>query len=51
MLGWATIAMGLFYLAWRYNVLFVTDTQIDTRGLIYPRAIKHQRGNNGICNS
>ncbi|KAK3939886.1 hypothetical protein QBC46DRAFT_386880 [Diplogelasinospora grovesii] len=40
MLGWATIAMGLFYLAWRYNVLFVTDTQIDTRGLIYPRAIK-----------
>ena len=32
--------MGLFYLAWRYNVLFVTDTQIDTRGLIYPRAIK-----------
>ncbi|KAM7217691.1 DUF221 domain containing protein [Rhypophila decipiens] len=40
MLGWATIALGLFYLAWRYNVLFVTDTQIDTRGLIYPRAIK-----------
>ncbi|KAK0629621.1 hypothetical protein B0T17DRAFT_487473 [Bombardia bombarda] len=40
MLGWATIAMGLFYLAWRYNVFFVTDTQIDTRGLIYPRAIK-----------
>lgn len=40
MLGWATVAMGLFYLAWRYNVLFVTDTQIDTRGLIYPRAIK-----------
>ena len=40
MLGWATIAMGLFYLAWRYNIFFVTDTQIDTRGLIYPRAIK-----------
>ena len=40
MLGWATIAMGLFYLAWRYNILFVTDTKIDTRGLIYPRAIK-----------
>ncbi len=32
--------MSLFYLAWRYNILFVTDTQIDTRGLIYPRAIK-----------
>ncbi|KAL2153805.1 hypothetical protein VTH82DRAFT_4961 [Thermothelomyces myriococcoides] len=40
MLGWATIAMFLFYFAWRYNILFVTDTQIDTRGLIYPRAIK-----------
>lgn len=39
-LGWATIAMALFYFAWRYNVLFVTDTKIDTRGLIYPRAIK-----------
>ncbi|KAK4155419.1 hypothetical protein C8A00DRAFT_31753 [Chaetomidium leptoderma] len=40
MLGWATIAMFLFYFAWRYNVFFVTDTQIDTRGLIYPKAIK-----------
>ena len=40
MLGWATVAMGLFYLAWRYNIFFVTDTKIDTRGLIYPRAIK-----------
>ncbi|KAK3307476.1 uncharacterized protein B0T15DRAFT_179790 [Chaetomium strumarium] len=40
MLGWATIAMFLFYFAWRYNVFFVTDTRIDTRGLIYPRALK-----------
>lgn len=40
MLGWATIGMGLFYFAWRYNVLFVTDTAVDTRGLIYPRALK-----------
>lgn len=39
-LGWATIGMALFYFAWRYNVLFVTDTQVDTRGLIYPRALK-----------
>lgn len=39
-LGWATVGMSLFYFAWRYNVLFVTDTQIDTRGLIYPRALK-----------
>ncbi|KAK1752140.1 hypothetical protein QBC47DRAFT_389846 [Echria macrotheca] len=40
MLAWAMIAMGLFYLAWRYNIFFVTDTSIDTRGLIYPRALK-----------
>ncbi|KAK4199435.1 hypothetical protein QBC40DRAFT_82355 [Triangularia verruculosa] len=40
MLGWATVAMFLFYFAWRYNVFFVTDTQIDTRGLIYPKALK-----------
>jgi hypothetical protein len=40
MLGFATIGMSLFYLAWRYNVFFVTDTNIDTRGLIYPRALK-----------
>lgn len=39
-LGFSTIGMSLFYFAWRYNVLFVTDTDIDTRGLIYPRAIK-----------
>lgn len=32
--------MLFFYFAYRYNVLFVTDTQIDTRGLIYPRALK-----------
>ena len=40
MLGWATVGMSLFYFAYRYNIMFVTDTQIDTRGLIYPRAIK-----------
>lgn len=39
-LGFSTIGMALFYFAWRYNVLFVTDTGIDTRGLIYPRAVK-----------
>jgi hypothetical protein len=39
-LGFATIGISLFYLAWRYNIFFVTDTQVDTRGLIYPRALK-----------
>jgi len=32
--------MFLFYLAYRYNILFVTDSQIDTKGLIYPRALQ-----------
>lgn len=32
--------MFLFYLAFRYNILFVTDSQIDTKGLIYPRALQ-----------
>ncbi|KAI0598292.1 hypothetical protein F4775DRAFT_190530 [Biscogniauxia sp. FL1348] len=40
MLGFATIGLSFFYLAWRYNIFFVTDTAIDTRGLIYPRALK-----------
>ncbi|KAI6087135.1 DUF221-domain-containing protein [Hypoxylon rubiginosum] len=40
MLGFATVGLSFFYLAWRYNIFFVTDTTIDTRGLIYPRALK-----------
>jgi hypothetical protein len=39
-LGFATVGMSLFYLAFRYNILFVTDSQIDTKGLIYPRALQ-----------
>ncbi|APA12935.1 hypothetical protein SS1G_08418 [Sclerotinia sclerotiorum 1980 UF-70] len=39
-MGFGTIGMGLFYLAYRYNILFVTDAQIDTKGLIYPRALQ-----------
>jgi len=40
MLFFSTLGMGLFYLSYRYNVLFVTDTKVDTRGLLYPRALK-----------
>ncbi|KAI9745605.1 MAG: hypothetical protein M1818_001139 [Claussenomyces sp. TS43310] len=39
-LGFATIGIALFYLAYRYNILFVTDSNIDTKGLIYPRALQ-----------
>ena len=41
MLFWSTLGLGFFYLAYRYNILFVSDTQVDTRGLFYPRALKH----------
>ncbi|KAL5349219.1 phosphate metabolism protein 7 [Pseudogymnoascus australis] len=40
-LGFATVGITLFYLAYRYNILFVTDNTIDTKGLIYPRALQH----------
>ncbi|KAL3427245.1 DUF221 domain-containing protein [Phlyctema vagabunda] len=40
MLFFATIGMSLFYLAYRYNILFVSETKIDTKGLIFPRALQ-----------
>lgn len=40
-LGFAAISLSLFYLAYRYNILFITDNKIDTKGLIYPRALQH----------
>jgi hypothetical protein len=40
MLFWSTISLFLFWLGYKYNILFVTDTTVDTRGLIYPRALK-----------
>jgi hypothetical protein len=38
-LGFATIGMGLIYLAYRYNMLYVHDTHIDTKGGFYARAL------------
>ncbi|KAG6990004.1 protein RSN1 [Fusarium oxysporum f. sp. conglutinans] len=40
LLFWSTISMGLFYLAYRYNILYVADNDVDTHGLIYPQALK-----------
>lgn len=37
---WSTISIWIFYQAYRYNVIFVSDTQANTHGLIYPRALK-----------
>jgi hypothetical protein len=38
-LFFAALAMALFYLAYRYNIFFVTTTNVDTRGMIYATAL------------
>lgn len=40
MLGFATIGLYLIYLAYRYNLLFVYNSNVDTKGLVYPRALQ-----------
>lgn len=40
-LGFATIGLYLFYFAYRYNLLYVNDAKVDTKGLVYPRALQH----------
>lgn len=39
-LGFASIGLFLLYLAYRYNLLFVFNATIDTKGLVYPRALQ-----------
>lgn len=39
-MGFATIGLYLLYLANRYNLLFVFNSNIDTKGLVYPRALQ-----------
>lgn len=41
MMGFATIGLFLFYFAYRYNLLFVNTSNVDTKGLVYPKALKH----------
>ena len=40
-LAFAAIGLSLFYLAYRYNILYVYNSNIDTKGVIYPRALQH----------
>lgn len=40
-MGFAAIGLSLFYFAYRYNLLFVSNVQVDTKGLVYPRALGH----------
>lgn len=39
-LGFASIGLYLLYLAYRYNLLFVYNATIDTKGLVYPLALQ-----------
>ena len=39
-LGFATVGLYLIYLAYRYNMLYVFNAEIDTQGLVYPRALQ-----------
>lgn len=40
-LGFAFIGLYLVYQAYRYNFFFVYALNIDTKGLVYPRALQH----------
>ena len=40
MLGFATIGLFLYYLSYRYNLLFTIQTKVDTKGECYARALQ-----------
>ncbi|OLN97803.1 Uncharacterized protein RSN1-like protein 3 [Colletotrichum chlorophyti] len=40
-LGFATVGLYTVYLVYKYNLLYVSNSSIDTRGLVYPRALMH----------
>ncbi|PNS18358.1 hypothetical protein CAC42_6175 [Sphaceloma murrayae] len=37
----AAIGLYFFYIAYRYNLLFVNNATIDTKGRVYPQALQH----------
>ena len=39
-LFFAGVGLWLFWFVYRYNILFVYDLDIDTKGLVYPRALQ-----------
>lgn len=47
MLCFAAVAFAMFYLAYRYNLLFTVDPVADTKGRLYVRALKHTMV--GVC--
>jgi hypothetical protein len=39
-LGFATVGMGLLYVAYRYNMLYVYNTKMDSKGAFYAKALE-----------
>ena len=48
-LGFATIGLYLIYLAYRYNMLYVFNANVDTQGLVYPRALQQTTTGVYLC--
>ncbi|KAJ5939337.1 hypothetical protein N7466_002471 [Penicillium verhagenii] len=40
-MGFSCVGLYLFYFAYRYNVLYVSNATIDTQGKAYTRALQH----------
>ena len=40
-LGFSTIGFCFIYLVYKYNLLYIYDSEIDTKGLAYPYALSH----------
>ncbi|KAK5212168.1 hypothetical protein LTS13_007962 [Exophiala xenobiotica] len=38
-LGFAAVGVGFLHVVYRYNLIYVYDSEIDTKGLVYPRAL------------
>ncbi|KIV91252.1 hypothetical protein PV10_05812 [Exophiala mesophila] len=38
-LGFALLGVAFLHAVWRYNLIYVYDSEIDTKGLVYPRAL------------
>lgn len=40
-MGFSVVGLTLFYYAYKYNLLYVNMSAIDTKGLVYAKALKH----------
>lgn len=40
-MGFSVVGLTLFYFAYKYNLLYVNMSAIDTKGLVYAKALQH----------